>query len=62
MGLGVGESPKVMVGNDEGVVVGQGYLLILLALGKKVLIVEQTQVVVALGVSDFQPEGYQCCL
>ena len=48
--LGVGGSLRVMVENDEVMVVGQEYLPILLALDRRVPVVEQTQVIVGLRV------------
>ena len=44
--LGVGRSPRVMGGSGEVRFVGQGYLAILLALGKEEWVVVQIQVVV----------------
>ena len=49
--LVAGESPKVVAENGGVKVVGQEYLPTLPALGKKVLVVRQTWVVVVLGVS-----------
>ena len=60
--LGVGGSPMVEEKNDEGEVVGQEYLPILLALGKTEPVVGQKQVVVDHVVSDSQLEVCQDCL
>ena len=57
MELGVDKNPMVMEESDEEEAVEQEYLPTLLALGKKVLVVEQTQVVVDLEVFDFLPGG-----
>ena len=59
--LGVDESPKVMVGSDGVMVVGQEYLPILLALDKREPVVRQKQVIVDHIVSNFQLGVYQDC-
>ena len=53
----MGRSPKVVAGSDRGEVVGQEYLPILLALGKRGPVVVQMQVVVDHAVFDSQPGG-----
>ena len=57
----MGRSPKVMAGSDGGEVVGQEYLPIPLALGKRGPVVIQMRVIVDCAVFDSQPGGCRDC-